>query len=526
MRFERRDYRESLRRRNLTIASLAGAAVIIIVVFLLLNKSPSPGGEERTAAVKPAAAAPATTPAKDLPALVAQVRKSVVLIKTFNAGNKPLGQGTGFFISANGVMISNRHVFRGAHRAEVEGVSGKFSVSKVLAEHGDYDLVRLQVDLNKKRVQPLVINRALPRIGEKVLVIGNPLGLEASVSDGIVSAVRKLEPFGSVIQITSPISQGSSGSPVLNMKGEVIGVATFQMRRGQNLNFAVPITNLARLKKVEGGEMAAINFYDNSLLETAENPFDQGMILFDRKEYAGAIGFFKKAVEKNQQQAEAYFHLGICYRETGHTNAVDAFKSAVGLRPGYAEAYCHMGITYNRLNMPVEAIDAFRKALNIRSDYDEALMNLGIAYHLKKNYKAAANALERALDIFPDAKAYYYLGSSYAQLKQYEKGIRAFTRAIEIDSKMLDAYLALGASYVAIQYWTRGIKICNQAVLLAPNNMELHFLLGILHLGNDDLDSAKREYELLRNLKGNRKYRDELGRAISNYQYRRRRKYR
>jgi len=75
--------------------------------------------------------------------------------------------------------------------------------------------------------------------GQPVIVIGSPFGLEGTVSDGIVSGVRKVPDFWEIIQITAPISKGSSGSPVLNIKGEVIGVATFFIKEGQSLNFAI-----------------------------------------------------------------------------------------------------------------------------------------------------------------------------------------------------------------------------------------------------------------------------------------------
>lgn len=538
MKFVREDYRETQRKRNMAIGGAIVALIFIAIIgFNMLKKSPEQpvrDADGETAKTQtdtqkdPASSArrPALATSKNLPALVARVRKSVLLVKTYDASDKQIGQGSAFFVSKEGVIVSNRHVFKGAHHAVVEGVKGKYPVTEVLSQHKDYDLVRMKVRLKRHRITPLPIYNALPRIGEKILVIGNPLGLEASVSDGIVSAVRKLGPYSSVIQITSPISPGSSGSPVLNMRGEVIGVATFQMREGQNLNFAVPITYIKDLETVKNGKMAAVNFESSDVLEATENPFDKGMLLFAEKNYQGAIAFFLQALKENKDNADAHYRLGICYRETGATNAVEAFKSAIGLRPDFADAYYHLGLTYNQLNMPTEAISAFRQALKIDPNNDDALMNLGIAYSLNKNYKAAATTLEKALEIFPNAKAYFYLGGSYAELEQYEKGIQAFSRAIEMEPEMLDAYLALGASYVAIQYWTRGIKVMNKAVILAPENTEVHFVLGVLHLGNDDLASAEREYEILKKLKGDYKYRSELSRAISAYKRVNRQRYR
>src|SRR5207248_4620099 len=86
----------------------------------------------------------------------------------------------------------------------------------------------------------LSLERTSPQEGESIVVIGNPFGLEGSVTNGIVSAVRDIPGFGRIIQITAPISPGSSGSPVVNMQGQVIGVATLQITGGQSVNFAIP----------------------------------------------------------------------------------------------------------------------------------------------------------------------------------------------------------------------------------------------------------------------------------------------
>jgi hypothetical protein len=94
-----------------------------------------------------------------------------------------------------------------------------------------------------------VLANSSPREGDKIIVVGNPLGLEGSISDGIVSAFRTTRDLGKLIQITAPISPGSIGSPVINTNGEVIGVATLNLEGGQNLNFAISSERLISLWK-------------------------------------------------------------------------------------------------------------------------------------------------------------------------------------------------------------------------------------------------------------------------------------
>jgi tetratricopeptide (TPR) repeat protein len=387
----------------------------------------------------------------------------------------------------------------------------------VLDQDPGNDLVRLSIGRTGKKFQPLQMSESMPKVGESIMVIGNPLGLESTVSNGIVSAKRKFPPFDTVIQITCPISPGSSGSPVMNMMGEVIGVAAFQMVQGQNLNFAIPISHVKALKATKGEELASVSFESTDLIEKMDNPFDQGLILFSREQYEGAISFFKKAVEQNPFHAEAFYHLGICYRETGATKAVDSFKKAIEINPNYVKAYYDLGITYNRLNMKAEAIEAFKEVLEINPSHEDALLNLGIAYCLDSNYKSATSVLKRSVEIFPSEKAYYYLGVSYAGQTLHYKAIYAFKQCIEIDPNYVEAYIGMGTSYGAVENLRRGIKALNQAVILDPQNPSVHYLLGLLHLANHDLVSAEREYKLLVQFKGDRKLQTELNRAISKY---------
>jgi tetratricopeptide (TPR) repeat protein len=528
MKFIREDYVDARRRRNRGLAYMAAAAVLIIWLGFGVFKKNGDVGQTQTGAETPGVKAvdttkPLATPA-NLPALVEKTGKSIALIQTFDSSDQPLGQGSGFFISAGGKLVSNRHVFRDAHRAEVQWGKAKYPITGVISENSRFDLAVLAVGTKRRPTIPLNINENLPKVGESVVVIGSPMGLEATVSTGIVSAVRHIENVGNIIQITCPISPGSSGSPVLNMDGEVIGVATFQFREGQNLNFAIPIARLKDLNPVEGNALTSIIYEDSDLLQAVDNPFDRGVILFNQQQYEGAISFFRKAVEEEPGNAEAFYYLGICYRETGAANAVQAFKSAIDLKPYYQEAYVELGITYIRLNIPSEAIKALKKALVYTPGDDKIQLNLGIAYTLNKQHKTAVKYLEKSLDIYPDALGYLYLGLNRAQLTQHDRAIYAFRQSLEIDPDNLETYLGLASSYAAVENWLKGIETLNKAVVLKPDSGEAHFLLGIIHLGNNDPGAARLEYEILVRIGAPAEYRTRLDNRITRYNaYHRRR---
>lgn len=190
-----------------------------------------------------------------------RVNPAVSTVLTYDSGNNPFRQGSGFFISSNGDYITNYHVLKGAYSAEIQLHNDiKYQVQFVLAANEEKDLIKLAVKVPGGTLNPgewLEININQPQIADKIIVIGTPMGLGRTVSDGIVSAIRDIPNRGLVYQMTAPISQGSSGSPVINMNGQVIGVAFLQLVNGQNLNFAIPAENIPAMQDIRPIEIAA-----------------------------------------------------------------------------------------------------------------------------------------------------------------------------------------------------------------------------------------------------------------------------
>ncbi|MDT8342163.1 MAG: trypsin-like peptidase domain-containing protein [Longimicrobiales bacterium] len=181
--------------------------------------------------------------AASLEQLAAAAMPAVVLIDVTTAADTR--QGSGFLIDPDGRILTNEHVIRDARSARVKLPSGDvYEDVDILTSDPRRDIAVLRIpgfDLPALELG----NSDSVRIGTGVVLIGSPLGLENTVSTGIVSG-RRQEPEGyQLIQISAPASRGSSGGPVLSGSGRVIGIAVSQIQAGQNLNFAVPI-NYAR----------------------------------------------------------------------------------------------------------------------------------------------------------------------------------------------------------------------------------------------------------------------------------------
>jgi len=178
--------------------------------------------------------------------IAARVSPSVVLLVMEDSNGQPLAMGSGFVIR-DGVVATNLHVVEGASRgyAKLADSKEKHNIIGTVAADTARDIVLLAIEGLKVPALTLGDSKQVA-VGDEVYAVGNPRGLEGTFSAGIISSVRKVGD-DSLLQITAPISPGSSGGPVVNSKGEVIGVAVATFKGGQNLNFAIPSSYVSTL---------------------------------------------------------------------------------------------------------------------------------------------------------------------------------------------------------------------------------------------------------------------------------------
>jgi len=420
-----------------------------------------------------------------LPELVKRIKPSSVAIETFDAKGNALSRGSGFFIAPDRI-VTNRHVIEKSSRVEVHLMDGKkFVVKGVLAIDGEGDLALLQVDVPRAFAIPLPIVRTVPQEGESIVVVGNPFGLEGSVSNGIVSAVREISGYGKIIQITAPISPGSSGSPVVNMYGQVIGIATLQAAEGQSLNFAVPSERIFQLKVNDLQTFSSLTAdTQKNKRSSAERFYSQGVAQLSRDDYGRALQSFERATELDANYAEAWYQAGFCYGVLGrHSEALKASRQAIRIRPEWAEAHINigassyalgqfkeaadayrqalriedtpdtqysLGLTLGRLNRTDEEILAYRRAITMKPDHSNALERLGAAFFKQKRWADSATTYEQLKTYKPDAKTYNALGESYLELSKPDDSLQAFNSALGYDPEFGKARYNLGRTYLKL----------------------------------------------------------------------------
>jgi V8-like Glu-specific endopeptidase len=216
----------------MSVRHLAG--LILLPVAVWAQQPP-----KQVPASVPSTSSKSNAPVKTPSQILDENRNSIAVIVA--AGNTSLKLGTGIFVRSTGLLLTNFHVVEGMDLVgvKVPGSNEVLWAKKATGFDPNNDLVLLEVETAKTK--PISLGDSdHARVGEQIVVVGNPEGLEQTVSNGLLSGIRELD-GRRLFQISAPISEGSSGSPVFNTSGEVIAVVVSSLETGQNLNFAVPI---------------------------------------------------------------------------------------------------------------------------------------------------------------------------------------------------------------------------------------------------------------------------------------------
>lgn len=451
-----------------------------------------------------------------LPELVRRIKPSAVAIETFDAKGEKLARGSGFFIDTDRV-VTNRHVIEAAYRAEVHSSTGSvYQVKGVLAVDAEGDIAILKVDVPPNQVQPLPLDRTSPQEGESVVVIGNPFGFEGSVSNGIVSAVRDIPTFGRIIQITAPISPGSSGSPVVNMQGQVIGVATLQITGGQSVNFAIPSERISQLQTSSLMSLAElVAATGRNKRAKAVQFFRDGLSFLSKDDCEKALPYFEKAVESDSNYAEAWAQTGFCKEKLGkHAEAIEASRKAVSLRPS-AESYFNIGLANFYLKQYRDAADAYKHAIRL-DPYNaaDAYYALGLVYRDWGRADDEIQAYKQAIRLKPDyASAYERLGSRYLRSKKYSEAVEVFRQLSNLRPGDATPFNSLGETYLEMGRPNEAVESFRQAIRLKPDFGRAYYNLGKVLLATGNRDAAIEQYVILQNL--DQDWAEKLGHLIN-----------
>jgi tetratricopeptide (TPR) repeat protein len=440
----------------------------------------------------------------DLKALAKKARPAVMLLVISDANGKEIGTGTGFLVSADGKLITNFHVIEKAASAIAKSENGGlFPVEGVLASDPKNDLALLKI--KGKELPFLTLGKSENiEVGTRIAVIGSPLGLEGTLSEGIVSAVRELMGDIRKLQITAAISPGSSGSPVMNTKGDVIGIAVAQLKGGQALNLAVPVECanllLAKVKPTDALQP----------LKPSANASDEDAIYSDPdwraayaaqadKDYVEMLKRTKLLVTRHPENSIAWYALGGAYSGLKFfDDALVAYRQAVKIQPDDASAWFGLGFVTEQSGRTEEAVAAYRQVVKIKPDHIVGWLALGDAFQKSGHTDEEIAAYRQAIKIQPDcAHAWLSLGTSYERHGRAKEAIEAGRQAVKIKPDFPLAWVFLVLHYMDNEQYDRALEAIGELMKYDPerakalsasawNGLVLHYM------ENEQYDRARK----------------------------------
>lgn len=370
-------------------------------------------------AEKPAPKSPPEHERLDLEQLASTVAPCVFLIQVMDAIGNMYSTGTGFAVSADGLVATNHHVIEHGHTFSLmTGQGAKFDQARIVATDPDADLAILKIDAKGLPFLTLAITSNVP-VGKRVAVYGSPKGLAGTLSEGIISASsRNLsenlpeETFpnrGVLIQTTAPVSPGSSGSPLFDAEGKVIGVMTLSgPRNSQNLNFAVPVEALKALigrassgwssfgAKPEAPRTAASPKSLGPDTKFFADPGYRGLQeKMNARDWVESLKIARQLTEKHQKSPMAHFQHAYCAAmlRLDHQAEV-SFLKAIELEPDNHLAWNNLGVAFRSQEQPQKALVAFEKSVALKPDNSQAWDSIVVTSVIVGNWAKAATALD------------------------------------------------------------------------------------------------------------------------------------
>ena len=440
-----------------------------------------------------------TLSAQTVPEIAERALASTVYLEMYDSNNSPLGLGCGFFVREN-LIATNYHIINGAMRGTAKLV-GKFTTyifEGITAVDQINNLAILKV--MGSGVKPLPLGDSdVVRIGENVYVVGNSKGLGGTFSDGIISS-RREKSMKERLLMTAPISPGSSGGPVLNSKGEVIGVSFMTLVGGQNLNFAIPINILKDLLDRSG---TVIPFTHVDPVRFSEVYYRWGQEKYELSDYENAIDDYDTAIYLNPDHAEAHNNRGNAKYKLGRYDAaIDDYDTAIYLNPDHVDTYNNRGKAKHNLGRYDAAIDDYNIAILQNSDYADAYNNRGRAKYKLGRYDAAIDDYNIAILQNSDhAEAYNNRGRAKYKLGRYDAAIDDYNIAILQNSDHAEAYNNRGRAKYKLGRYSEAITDHDTAIRLKPNFTHAYISRGFVKEKLGQPNAAIADYDIAIRLK-------------------------
>ena len=407
--------------------------------------------------------------------IVMRVAPSVVEVDVVDIHGKSILQGSGVVVGADQVVTDCHVVKEVAKEGKSTLVRKSGSTFKALLKYADPDRDLCQLNVPHLRGTPITLGSAEKiGIGQHVYAISISGKRDPVLHEGVVSNTR---PHGGsqYMHVSIPISSGSSGGALVDDRGRLIGLLSFQSLERQNFVFALPVEWIGELSKRTQPVQTIIGI-------TGLDWLNRTMALEKKADWQTLLRFAQQEVKRDPANAAAWYSVGVASAHLKQYNqAVHAYREAIRNQAEYEEAWHKLGVAYASLKEYDHAIHAYRDALRIQPENAEAWYDLGNTHYELKQYAHAIHAYREALRIHPENPgAWYNLGSTYDNLNLHAEAALAYQETVRIQPENADAWYNLGLNYALLGERGKMRGIYHALRKLDPARAERYFNTYIL----------------------------------------------
>lgn len=466
---------------------------------------------------------------------------AVVMIYQYDIRNALLGYGSGVIISSEGLVYTNYHVVEKASRVEIR--NGNEIYDSVSFAGFDPFVDAAILKLPEGNYSYINISKAKEhRIGSSIYALGNPQGYTKTFSYGVISALRTND-GPAQIQVSAPISPGSSGGALLNCKGELIGITSNTITTGQNMNFAIPVDIFENIPVIDLRDsqqtlllqqmFSLYNPTERIALDSTVIRISQYCDLYKNDsakwEFAGqfyskqgeldsAIACYTRGIELNKTNKFLYKCRADCYAENSDTvKALSDYENSITLSNTYLQAYIERAKYYQyTLRDYKKAIDDYDMVLKINPEYDFVCTEKASCKLSLNDKEGAIQELSNSLLWKNDNPVLYRLRAEiYSTLKLYSEAIDDYTIALSLLPINVNFYLSRAILYSKIDDPVSAITDYQEYIKFTVDDPTAYNNLAYAYMSIEEYNLA--EYNFNQALKYNRFHFDSyIGLSILN----------
>jgi tetratricopeptide (TPR) repeat protein len=391
-----------------------------------------------------------------------KVMDSIFKIIAYDGFGRPVSTGSGFFINEHGSAITCFHVIDKAYFVTAIMPNNKLYVVDNICEYNKkFDLALINVSISEPISHFLSINTSKPRIGQTIIAAGAPRGISNTVTSGKVSNIvtDSSEDIESIMVDVS-VAPGSSGGPVTNTEGEVIGVVNSGFLDSPGVNFAIPSWKINKLtSKLDNPLFALIN----------EGPLYLNQDLYNTS---------SKEAEFHCQEGDLFYVVG------SYAEAAKSYDMAISDDPSFVMAWNNKGSALLKLNMIDPSIECFDKAIDLDPMDANAWLNKGTALGSKSSFNDGITCLNNAIRFAPlrhgllqnsrqdwDAlMAWFIEAEIFRIIGRNNDALNCYDQAIKLNPNLDVLWNSKGVALINVSRNTAAIECFNNAIYLNTSN--------------------------------------------------------